>query len=73
MNITKHSLKPNQSLSLVNYKFVNRNGKLKVGGKNLKGEYVEVHAHTKRDLNGDLYTWGLDSLGDAHHIYIATN
>lgn len=71
MNITKHHLKLDQKLSLDKYEFVNRAGKLKVGGNNLKGEYVEVHAHTKKDIEGRIYTWGLDSIGDLHHIYIA--
>lgn len=56
MNITKHHLKLDQKLSLDKYEFVNRAGKLKVGGNNLKGEYVEVHAHTKKDIEGRIYT-----------------
>lgn len=69
-SIVKVSLSEGNSVFLNNHQYINRNGKLKVIGKNITGNVVEVSAFTKKDPEGNSYSWDVDSTGIIHHIYL---
>lgn len=59
-----------ESIILGWHEYVNRNGKLKAIGENINGVLVEINAFTKKDPEGNSYSWDVDSTGIIHHIYL---